>query len=146
MAGMFGINNKIFHSKYGLMNLDNSNANYREADQTLLQDVLWPLIVKDHLCHDHWRHSKVVGQPTYQKGDHVHPDQAYGVGLINYIERDVYRILPEIYPEGQDSRPFPLHEPMEYGIFIGQIIDANNKPVINTDVRWEYELRGLSYE
>ena len=146
MAGMFGINNKIFHSKYGLMNLDNANANYREADQTLLQDVLWPLIVNDHLCHDHWRHSKVVGQPTYQKGDHVHPDQAYGVGLINYIERDVYRILPEIYPEGQDSRPFPTHEPMEYGIFIGQIIDADNKPVINTDVRWEYELRGLSYE
>ena len=27
-----------------------------------------------------------------------------------------------------------------------QIIDENNKPKINMDDRWEYELRGLSYE
>ena len=42
--------------------------------------------------------------------------------------------------------PFPPHEPMEYGIFVGQIIEANGKPRMNTDVRWEYELRGLPYE
>ena len=66
--------------------------------------------------------------------------------MVNYVERDVYHILSEIYPECQDTRQFPIHEPMEYGIIVGQIIDENNKPVINTDVRWEYELRGLSYE
>ena len=95
------------------MDLDNANANYREADQSLLQEKLWPLIMNDHLCHDQWRHSKVVGQPTYQEGDHVRPEHAYDVGLINYIERDVYRILPEIYPEGQDSRPFPNNLPTD---------------------------------
>ena len=34
----------------------------------------------------------------------------------------------------------------EYGIFVGQIIEADGKPRMNTDVRWEYELRGLPYE
>ena len=34
-----------------------------------------PLIKHDHLCHDHWRNSEIVGQPTYQPGDHVHFDQ-----------------------------------------------------------------------
>ena len=146
MAGMFGINNKLFHSRYGSLNLDNDNANLRDADQTLLNDKLWPLIKHDHLCHDHWRNSKIVGQPTYQPGDHVHYKNAYQVGLIDYIEYQCYQQLSEIYPEGQDSRPFPLHKSIEYGIFVGQIIGADGKPKINTDVRWEYELRGLSYE
>jgi hypothetical protein len=35
---------------------------------------------------------------------------------------------------------------MEYGIFVGQIIDEDNNPIINTDVRWEYELRGIKHE
>ena len=34
----------------------------------------------------------------------------------------------------------------EYGIFVGQIIEEDGKPKMNMDVRWEYELRGLSYE
>ena len=59
MAGMFGINNKLFHERYGMINLDNHNANYREADQTLLQDKLWPLIQHDHICHDHWKLSLI---------------------------------------------------------------------------------------
>lgn len=146
MAGMFGINNKLFHEKYGLLDLNNLNADYREADQTLLNDRLWPLIKHDHLCHDHWRNSEIVGQPTYQPGDHVHFDQAYDVGLQHYLKEHVYKVLSHIYPEGQDSRPFPPHKPMEYGIFVGQIIEEDGKPKMNMDVRWEYELRGLSYE
>ena len=90
--------------------------------------------------------SEIVGEPTYQLGDHVHFNQAYGVGLKFYLKEHVYKVLSNIYPEGQDSRPFPDHLPMEYGIFVGQIIDENNKPKINMDVRWEYELRGLPYE
>ena len=146
MAGMFGVNNKLFHERYGKIDLDNPSAINREDDQKVLHNLIWPVIKFDHLCHDHWRHSKVTGQPTYQPGDHVSWENAYGVGLINYVEREVYNQLREIYPTHQDSRPFPEHEPMEYGIFVGQIIDENNKPKINTDVRWEYELRGLSYE
>jgi hypothetical protein len=146
MAGMFGVNNKLFHERYGKVDLDNPHASRREDDQTVLNNIIWPLIKSDSLCHDHWRHSKVYGQPTYQEGDHVHWQNAYGVGLINYLEREVYTILRDIYPPNQDSRPFPEHEPMKYGIFVGQIIEADGKPRMNTDVRWEYELRGLSYE
>lgn len=146
MAGMFGIKNKPFHNKYGVINLDNQSVSVRTDDQTILEQVLWPFIKHDHMSHDHWRHSKVYGQPTYQEGDHVHWQNAYGVGLINYLEREVYTILRDIYPPNQDSRPFPEHEPMEFGIFVGQIIEADGKPRINTDVRWEYELRGLNYE
>jgi hypothetical protein len=63
--------------------------------------------------------------------------------LRKLLKRDQ---LSEIYPIGQDNRPFPEHEPMEYGIFVGQIIEANGTPRMNTDVRWEYELRGIAYE
>jgi len=87
-----------------------------------------------------------VGKPTYQLGDLVHYNKAYGVGLEYYLKEDVFRQLKEIYPEGQDSRPFPPHEPMEHGIFVGQIIEEDGKPKMNMDVRWEYELRGIPYE
>ena len=55
----------------------------------------------------------------------------------------MYKTLSHIYPEGQDSRPFPDHLPMDNGIFVGQIIDENGRPRMNMDVRWEYELRGI---
>ena len=32
---------------------------------------------------------------------------------------------------------------MEYGLYIGQRIDINNKPIFNLDTRWEYELRDI---
>jgi len=146
MAGMFGINNKLFHERYGMINLDNINADYREADQTVLEQHLWPLIKDDHVCHDHWKNSEIVGKPTYQLGDFVHYSKAYGVGLEYYLKEGVYQTLSKIYPENQDSRPFPPHEPMEHGIFVGQIIEEDGKPRMNMDVRWEYELRGLPYE
>lgn len=145
MAGMFGVNNKLFHQRYGKINLDNPNANRREDDQTILTNVIWPLIKLDHLCHDHWNHSIPLGQPTTQVGDHVSHDKAYNHGLV-YQVTNVKKLSPSIYYDGQDNRPFPEHESMEYGIFVGQIIDENNHASINTDVRWEYELRGISYE
>ena len=40
MAGMFGINNKLFHEKYGMINLDNQNASVRTDDQTLLEQIV----------------------------------------------------------------------------------------------------------
>jgi hypothetical protein len=35
---------------------------------------------------------------------------------------------------------------MEYGMFVGQIIEEDGKPRMNMDVRWEYELRDIPYE
>ena len=62
------------------------------------------------------------------------------------MTENVYQVLSNIYPEGQDNRPFPDHLPMEHGIFVAQIIGADGKPRMNTDVRWEYELRGIDYD
>lgn len=146
MAGMFGINNVLYHERYGKLNLDVSHQNNREDDQSVLHRYVWPMIAFDHVCHDHWAHTQPSGQPTTQPGDHVHYNQAYGIGLIPYVTGGVKQSLSEIYPVGQDSRPFPEHEPMDYGIFVGQIINADGTPKMNTDVRWEYELRGVSYE
>lgn len=143
MAGMFGVNNQLFHSRYGKLNLDVDQAHNREDDQTILHSYVWNKVIYDHLCHDHWSHHKPIGVPTTQSEDHVDHNKAYGVGLVNYVSGDVRRQLPHIYPLNQDNRPFPEHEPMKYGIFVGQIIDENNQPKMNTDVRWEYELRGL---
>lgn len=145
MAGMFGINNKLFHSRYGKLILESLNYS-REDDQTILHHAVWNRIVNDHVCHDHWNHNKPVGNPTTQPGDHVDHDKAYGgVGIVGYVTGAIKVHHPYMYPPNQDNRPFPTHEPMEYGIFVGQIIDENNKPKMNTDVRWEYELRGISY-
>ena len=146
MAGMFGVNNKLFHSRYGKMDLDNPYQQNREDDQLILHTHIWPKIIHDHICHDHWSHNVPVGQPTTQARDHVSHEEAYGVGLVKYVTGDVRRQLPAIYPPKQDNRPFPEHEPMEYGIFVGQIIEEDGTPRMNTDVRWEYELRGIPYE
>jgi hypothetical protein len=147
MAGMFGVNNTLYHQRYGKLNLDVQHQNNREDDQTILQRYVWPMIVQDHVCHDHWNHIKPLGHPTTQPGDHVDNDKAYGgVGVYNYVTGAVKQQHPYLYLEGQDNRPFPEHEPMEYGIFVGQIIEADGTPRMNTDVRWEYELRGISYE
>jgi len=146
MAGMFGINNILYHQRYGKLNLDVQRQSNREGDQFILHQYVWPMIINDHVCHDHWAHNQPAGQPTHQPGDHVHYDQAYGIGLIPYVTGDVRRQLSEIYPAGQDSRPFPDHEPMDHGIFVGQIIEADGTPRMNMDVRWEYELRGIAYE
>lgn len=146
MAGMFGVNNSLFQNRYGLINLDINYSNQKNIDQIILHDVVWKLISNDHVCHDHWNHTKPSGFPTTQMGDHVNCDKAYGIGLYNYVTGGVKIQHPHLYLPTQDNRPFPEHEPMEYGVFVGQVIGINGIPEINTDVRWEYELRGLSTE
>ena len=69
-----------------------------------------------------------------------------GKNFVTTSPEDVFKTLSRIYPEGQDNRPFPDHLPMDHGIYVGQIIEADGKPRMNMDVRWEYELRGLPYE
>jgi len=147
MAGMFGVNNKIFHERYGVLDCGNEIQNNRDDDQTFLNKILWPIIKNDHFCHDHWRHNLPIGTPTTKPGDHVEHDKAYGgVGMINYVTKMARVHHPHIFSETQPSKPFPSHEPMEYGIFVGQIINENNMPIITTDTRWEYELRDVNYE
>ena len=147
MAGMFGVNNSIFNERYGTLECGSEIQNNRDDDQSFLNRVLWPLVEHDHFCHDHWRHTLPHGQPTTQDGDHVEHNKAYGgVGIVNYVTKMARVHHPHIFSKTQPSSPFPFHEPMEHGMFVGQIIDENNKPIITTDTRWEYELRGVNYE
>lgn len=52
-AGMFGVNNKLFNSRYKI-DLFNQNQNFndRNSDQIILFKVLWPKILNDHFSHD----------------------------------------------------------------------------------------------
>ncbi len=147
MAGMFGINNELFFERYGMLNLQNPGSANREDDQTILERAVWPLIQNDHVCHDHWNNTEPSGECTTQEGDHVDHDKAYGgCGVKAYVMTEAKNHHPQIYPEGQDNRPFPEHKPMDHGIFVGQIIEVDGTPRMNTDVRWEYELRGIDHE
>ena len=147
MAGMFGVNNNLFHKRYGKFMCGRETLHNRDDDQTFLHNNLWNIVKDDHFCHDHWRHTMPVGTPTTKKGDHVQHDKAYGgVGIVNYVTKEARKHHPYLFSDTQPSAPFPPHEPMEYGIYVGQIINHDNKPIITTDTRWEYELRGEKYE
>lgn len=142
MAGMFGINNKLFKERYGNIDLLNNSSNHREDDQTLLTHNLWPLIIKDHVCHDYWNHNTPSNLITYQEGDSVHYNDAYGCGLLNYVLTEKRKRHSNLYINN-DNRDLPKDVKMEYGLYIGQRIDINNKPIFDLATRWEYELRNI---
>jgi hypothetical protein len=161
MAGMFGVNSTLFHTRYGVKDLTHepwTSKNFlrrllgrraatdtRDYDQTLLRETLWKDALRDHLSHDHWNNTHPIGTPTTQPSDHVSAEKAYGVGLVTYVTTRSLK-PKESYPEGQDSRPFPPHEPITYGLYVGQTIDEHNQIIRTTDTRWEYELRGVPYQ
>lgn len=178
MAGMFGVRNTLFHSRYGKINLvgpslnadfvkhagwklvtdyntfkiyirlllnaylKNENSGTREGDQTLLQQTVWNMAIHDHLCHDHWNNTLPAGWPTTQPEDSFPWEQAFGVGLVNYVTTRSLKPSGS-YPPGQDIRPFPPHKSIEYGLYVGQTIDENNNVKLDMATRWEYELRGV---
>lgn len=145
MAGMFGLNNKLFKERYGDLDLMNETSKHREDDQTLLKNILWPLIIEDHLCHDYWYHNTPNTKITYQKGDVVHYDNAYGCGLLNYVMSERMRRHSNLYIN-KDNRDLPKNIQINYGLFIGQRIDVNNKPIFDLVTRWEYELRNAKID
>ena len=144
MAGMFGINNVLFKQRYHTPNLIHDSGNYREDDQTYLTNLLWPIIINDHVCHDYWEHNTPkFEQLTYQNTDTVHYNDAYGCGIINYMLFEKKKRHSNLYLN-KDNRNIPSNQNMEYGIYIGQIIGKDNNPIFNMDTRWEYELRGVT--
>lgn len=145
MAGMFGINNKLIKEKYGKLDLMSDNSNHREDDQTLLTNKLWPLIYNDHVCHDYWYHNTPSNNITYQDGDTVHYNEAYGCGLLNYVTTERVRRHSNLYIN-KDNRDLPKNIEMKYGLYVGQRIDVNNKPIFDLDTRWEYELRNVKID
>ena len=142
MAGMFGLNNKLFKERYGILNFINDSSDNREDDQTLLKNKLWTLIINDHLCHDYWNHNIPCDNITYQNGDTVHYNNAYDCGLLNYVLTERKKRHSNLYIN-QDNRDLPKDVKTDFGLYIGQIIDVNNKPIFDMVTRWEYELRGL---
>lgn len=145
MGGMFGVKNYLLIEKN--ISVPKINLFYSEGnDQKFLENHLWGIFCRDLLCHDTWSHNLPKEEfLTVQEGDLVHWNQAYGVGLINFLKEEKNRIFENILKtDGQTNKDFPKHKKISPGIFVGQRIDERNKPIINMDSRWEYEIRGLS--
>lgn len=147
MGGMFGVKNYLARERnipLPEVKLFYSGGN----DQSFLEEYLWPQFSSDLICHDTWSHNLPKRKfLTYQKGDKVSWRKAYGVGIMKFLKVQKNQIFRNILSTpGQVNKDFPPHGKMETGIFVGQRIDENNLPIITRDTRWEYEIRGISYE
>lgn len=146
-GGMFGVSNFRLRNKIGYsisVNLFYSAGD----DQHYLEKNLWSIFCRDLLCHDTWSHNIPNTKTlTERKGDKISWKKAYGVGLDVFLTDQKNRIFSHILStEGQINKDFPPHKEMEFGVFIGQKIDEKDRPVMSRDVRWEYEIRGISCE
>lgn len=142
MGGTFGLKSKLYKEKKG-KNSFQVNLDYRGGDdQMFLKQNIWEHIKNDYLCHDHWRYA-TPKEPIFKEGDPVKWSDAYSVGLINYVKRERELLYPELFNTPEFIKKFPDHDPVEFGIFVGQRIGPSNKPIINLDTRWEYEMRGI---
>jgi hypothetical protein len=147
MGGMFGIKNFKFKEKFG--NLPKVHLYYSgENDQSYLEKFYWSSFSQDLLCHDTWNHNSPLERNlTVRRGEKVSWKKAYRVGLVDYLKTEKNIIFKRLFdPQGQINKDFPDHREMEIGIYVGQRIGKNNKVILNRDTRWEYEIRGISYE
>ena len=145
MAGMFGVRNDLLKKRYGTVDLTCPGhvVGLRDSDQIILQERLWGLAYKDHMCHDHWAHNKPISTNlTTLVRDPLNTYVGQGVAGHVSNRRQNY---PHQFAEGSINNPFPAHSEMEYGLYLGQRITENNTPIWNEEVQWEYELRGKKW-
>ncbi len=147
-AGMFGIRNDLVRVKYPYLKISCNRPEWyfdRNSDQYALAEQIWPSIKNDHVCHDHWAHNIPVSDKltaTYGRD----PLNTYsGQGVYGHVtsRRKNY---PEQFEEGSINLPFPTHSPLDYGLYVGQIILEDNTPTLCDDVVWEYQLRNEKWE
>lgn len=146
LAGMFGVNNSQMLDKGHRISV---NLFYSEGDdQHYLEKNLWGIFSGDLLCHDTWSHNiPLTENLTEIEGEDVSWKEAYGVGIDNFLIHEKNKIFSHILStDGQINKDFPVHDKMEFGAYVGQRIDEEDNIVVNRDVRWEYEIRGLRYE
>ena len=145
-GGMFGVNNLQMINRGHRVSV---NLFYSEGDdQHYLERNLWGFFSRDLLCHDTWSHNiPLTEKLTEREEEEVSWKEAYGVGIVNFLTQEKNKIFSHIlFTEGQINKDFPPHDRMEFGVYVGQRIDDEDKIIMNRDVRWEYEIRGLSYE
>lgn len=141
LAGMFGVKNKLFNSKYpGRQFYCTGNIMFeKDCDQLSMDRYQWEVIKDDHVCHDHWAHTAPA--TTNLLGISRNPLETYdGQGVLGHVinRRKNY---PHQFSENSINLPFSSNS-VENGLYVGQIIEANNTPAWNDDVYWEYQLRG----
>lgn len=141
LAGMFGVNNNLFNKRY-------SNRQFfclpdvmfqKDADQLSLWGVHWDVIKTDNVTHEHWFHNL----PVTDQLDSItrNPLETYdGQGVYGHVTNRKQN-YPDQFLEGSINKPFQSNS-VEAGLYLGQIITENGKPVWNDDVLWEYNLRG----
>lgn len=139
MAGMFGINNRLYYG-HGYPPLSvgagSMKCSVRDADQQYLIKYLWPVIRNDHMSHDHWHHCK-----EFHNFDT--DNKLYSKGIKHWIDNKS-TIFPELFNNTGISRPFKDISP-HVGLYVGQIINADNTICRSSDTEYEYLLRGVKY-
>lgn len=146
MGGMFGIKN--FQIRERGVSVPRIDLYYSEGnDQSFLERFFWNFFSSDLLCHDTWSHKLPLSSSlTEREEDGVSWKEAYGVGLINFLTENKNLIFSNILKTtGQVNKDFPEEGECKFGVFVGQRIDEKNKPIIDRDTRWEYEIRGIAY-
>lgn len=142
MAGMFGIDNSKINSLIKLKYMNSSRQGLtRESDQDYLADHFWRWFKKDALIHDHWKFSKPNSNIKINKSDKITPEDAFGCGLINYLENERTSRHPELFPKGSIVRPFPNHISDSFSCYVGAQFDPSDALVNTMESRWELQLR-----
>lgn len=124
MCGMFGVNNKLFKNRYKNISFDVVST---ENDQVLLKNKIWPVIIDDHLSHNHWLNKTPVCDID---------------NLTNYI-KEKWDNNGVFFNNKSIHKNFPYHKPIEYGLYIGQVILEDNSPYMPFYVKNEYIIRGV---
>ena len=144
MGGMFGLKSSQFKKKYGEHSFI-VDLSWKEADdQEFLKRKLAPVVNNDVFSHDHWLFNKPM-EPSNKIKDPLRWQEAYGVGLLNYLTKERLELHKHLFSAERILKPFPEHSPIKTGIFVGQKIDFKNVPVYSVDARWEYEMRGKKF-
>jgi hypothetical protein len=146
MAGMFGVKNKQLREKYGYIDFEPNNVYFRttrDGDQYMLQENVWTIFKLDHVCHEYWAFNKPSNKNLSTCYGRNPDDTYFGQGVYLHVLN-----RRKNYPDQflSDNRPFPDHPKLEFGDYLGQIILENNEPIMNADVQWELELRGIHWK
>jgi len=94
MGGLFGCRSGLLKN-IGRMIADYPKRGYKGVDQEFLNDTIWPLVREHALVHDRYHDGVVVDDYVYN------PIKMFGE----------HRVVK-----------FPEHEPMEFGMYVGQVI------------------------
>lgn len=121
LGGMWGCRNGLIID----INLEISNwqkKNCKGSDQDFLQQNVWNKYKHLAMVHDKFYNGLVVMEGIYKPGC---------ISTYDFENPDPYEIAPDYVYDPikffgeHDIRPFPPHEPLKYGVHVGEIIGDN---------------------